>query len=86
MSFDDSLLEMQMFQTMKGIGMDEGADRPLFVKNLCSVGHLRAKTFPLHICGCVSLVRRRVQLFVHILGSYCSWPFTEPGTLPPALH
>jgi hypothetical protein len=55
--FGDSLLEMQMLQAMKGIGMDEGADRPLFVKNLCCMGHLRAKTFPFHICRGVSLGR-----------------------------
>jgi hypothetical protein len=58
--FSDSLLEMQMLQTMKGIGMDEGADRPLFVKNLCRMGHLRAKTFPLRICGGVSLGSGRI--------------------------
>ena len=54
--FDDGLFKMKMLQTMKGIGMDEGADRPLFVQNLCRMGHLRAKAFPLRIYGGVSLV------------------------------
>jgi hypothetical protein len=38
--FGDSLLEMEMLQTMQGIGMNERADRALFVENLGRMHHL----------------------------------------------
>jgi|SRR6267143_1055446 len=51
LGFGYGLLEREVLEAMQGIGMNEGADRPLLVKNLRRMGHLRAEAFPLGVRG-----------------------------------
>jgi hypothetical protein len=51
LGFGYGLFEREVLEAMQGIGMNEGADWPLFVKNFRRMGHLRAKAFPLGVRG-----------------------------------
>jgi hypothetical protein len=51
LGFGYGLIEREVLEAMQGICMDEGADRPLFVKYLRRMGHLRTKAFPLGVRG-----------------------------------